>query len=211
MKYAYQPPLLVQKLFSKFIWNSKQNKILLTFDDGPNPATTEKILKTLRKENIPALFFCVGNNVSLYPKLVKEIVDENHSVGNHTFNHKVITKLTSEELRKEITSTNEIIGEVIGTTPKWFRPPHGRFPFRLAGTLKEYSMTNVMWTLLPYDYKNDAKVVKFAVKNYLTENSIVVLHDSNKSSAIICDSIKYIADEARSNNFQFGTAEECLK
>jgi len=118
--------------------------------------------------------------------------------------------LSEEELAREIISTNQTIEELSGVLPKYFRPPHGRFTFRLADTLKKYYMKNVMWTLLPYDYKNDVKVVKLALKNYLAKNSIVVLHDSDKSAPIICDTLKYLADEARNKNFQFGIPEECL-
>ncbi|MFA6598929.1 MAG: polysaccharide deacetylase family protein [Ignavibacteriaceae bacterium] len=210
MKILYQPPVYIRKLFHEFIWESAVDKILVTFDDGPNPATTEKILETLNEENIQALFFCVGNNVSRYPQLTKAIAEEKHLIGNHTFDHKKITKLSEEELAKEIISTNQTIEELSGVLPKYFRPPHGRFTFRLANTLKKYNMRNVMWTLLPYDYKNDIKVVKFALKNYLVKNAIVVLHDSDKSAPIICDTIKYLVDEVRSNNFKFGTPEECL-
>lgn len=210
MKIMYQPPVIVQKLFSEFIWKSAEDRILVTFDDGPNPSSTEKILKTLKEENIHSLFFCVGNNISLYPQLTKSIINENHLIGNHTFDHKIITKLTKENLAREITLTNQKIIEASGIPSKYFRPPHGRFTFHLAETLKEFNMKNVMWSLLTYDYKNDAKVVKFTIKNYLVKNSIVVLHDSDKSAPIICDAIKYLADEARNKNFQFGTPEECL-
>lgn len=210
MKYLYQPPKIVQSIFTGFAWHSTKDKILLTFDDGPNPATTEKILKTLNEEKIQAFFFCVGNNVKRYPELTKTIVDKGHSLGNHTFNHKVITKLNKEDFEKEVITTNQIIEDVVGTPPKYFRPPHGRFSINLANRLKQYQLKNVMWSLLPYDYKNDLKVVKFAIKNYLANNSIVVLHDSDRSSLIICDTIKYLAEEVRNKNFQFGTPEECL-
>ena len=202
--------MLVRKLFREFIWESAVDKLLVTFDDGPNPATTEKILKTLKEKDIQALFFCVGNNISRFPQLTKAIVEENHLIGNHTYHHKIITKLNEEALATEIISTNHKIEEMCGYLPKYFRPPHGRFTFGLTRTLQKYAMKNVMWSLLPYDYKNDVKVVKFALKNYLVKNSIVVLHDSDKSASIICDAIKYLADEARTNNFQFGTPEECL-
>jgi len=74
MKILYHPPVLIRKLFHEFIWESAVDKILVTFDDGPNPATTEKILKTLKEENIHALFFCVGNNIRRFPQLTKVIV-----------------------------------------------------------------------------------------------------------------------------------------
>lgn len=210
MKFLYQPPPIIQSIFKGFAWHSTIEKILLTFDDGPNPATTEKILGVLNEEHIRGLFFCVGNNVKRYPELTKITVNAGHTLGNHTFNHRVITKLTTDDFRTEILTTNQVIEETTGVKPKYFRPPHGRFNFNLSSRLSEFHLKNVMWTLLPYDYKNDAKVVKFAIKNYLARNSIVVLHDSDKSAALICDTIKYLAEEVRIKNFQFGTPEECL-
>ena len=210
MRILHQPPVLVQKLFTEFIWKSTTDKVLVTFDDGPNPSTTEKILGTLRDEKIHALFFCVGNNIQRYQNLAKMIISEKHLIGNHTYNHKILAKLPSVKIEEELFLTNRMIEEVSGSIPKYFRPPHGRFTFSLGLTLKHFNMKNVMWTLLPYDYKNDAKVVKFAIKNYLAKNSIVVLHDSDKSAPIICDTIKYLADEVRNKNIQFGTPEECL-
>jgi len=211
MKYLYQPPRIVQSIFKGFVWHSTKDKILLTFDDGPNPATTEKILKTLNEENIQALFFCVGNNVKRYPELAKSIFIENHLLGNHSFDHKIVSKISRDELKNQIISTNQQIEEVTAYKPKYFRPPYGKYPIRLRRQLSEYNMKNVMWSLLTYDYKNDLKVVKFAVNNYMVKNSIIVLHDSDKSASIICDSIKYIRDEVSNKNFQFGTPEECLK
>ena len=76
--------------------------------------------------------------------------------------------------------------------------------------MKKHDLKNVMWSLLTYDYKNDLSIVKFAIEKYLKHNSIIVLHDSNKSKSIISDSISLIADEVRKRNYQFGGADECL-
>ncbi|MFA4923236.1 MAG: polysaccharide deacetylase family protein, partial [Ignavibacteriaceae bacterium] len=156
------------------------------------------------------LFFCVGDNVRRYSSLAKGIFEEQHALGNHAYHHQRVTRLSKKGLKDEIEMTNRIIEEVCGMHPNYFRPPHGRFTFHLAATLKEFKMKNVMWSLLTYDYKNDEKVVKFAIKNYLTKNAIVVFHDSDKSASLICDAIKYVADEAARKYFQFGTPEECL-
>jgi peptidoglycan/xylan/chitin deacetylase (PgdA/CDA1 family) len=76
--------------------------------------------------------------------------------------------------------------------------------------MKKHQMKSVMWSLLTYDYKNDLSIVKFAVEKYLKPNSIIVLHDSNKSKNIISDSISIIADEVRKRKYQFGGSDECL-
>ena len=210
MKYHYDPPLIVKKIFNDFYWNTRNNKVLLTFDDGPNPGTTELILKKLSDAKIKSLFFCVGDNVQKYPALVQQIKDEGHSFGNHTLNHKILNEMTYKENYHQISSVNSLFEEKFNIHLKYFRPPHGKFQFSTASLLKKHNLKNVMWSLLPYDYKNDLSIVKFAVGKYLIQNSIIVLHDSNKSKNIIADSISIIADEVRKRNYQYGEANECL-
>lgn len=210
MKYLYNPPILLKKIFNDFNWNTINQNVLLTFDDGPNPGTTEVILKKLNDEKIKALFFCVGNNVQKYPELVNQIKADGHSFGNHTFDHKILNKISIEEKVQQIFSVNNLFQEKFNIKLKYFRPPHGKFQLSTDRLLKKFGLKNVMWSLLTYDYKNDLSIVKFAVEKYLKQNSIIVLHDSNKSKEIINDSISFIADEVRKNNYQFGKANECL-
>lgn len=210
MKYLYNPPIILKKIFSDFSWNTNNEKILLTFDDGPNPDTTEIILKKLSEEKIKALFFCVGENVQKYPELIHQIKNEGHSFGNHTFNHKILNKISDEEKDYQISVVNEIFNDKFDIKLKYFRPSHGRFQLSTSSLMRKHQLKNVMWSLLTYDYKNDLSIVKFAVEKYLKPNSIIVLHDSNKSKNIISDSISFIADEVEKRNYQFGEAEECL-
>jgi peptidoglycan/xylan/chitin deacetylase (PgdA/CDA1 family) len=210
MKYIYNPPFIIKKLFNDFYWNTSNGKVLLTFDDGPNPGTTELILKKLFEEKIKAIFFCVGDNVIKFPELVQLIKDEGHSFGNHTFNHKILNKISNEEKHYQISSVNKLFEEKFNIKLKYFRPPHGKFQLSTSSLLGKHNLKNVMWSLLTYDYKNDLSIVKFAVEKYLKHNSIIVLHDSIKSKDIISDSIGFIADEVRKRNYQFGKADECL-
>lgn len=210
MKYRYDPPLLIKNFFNDFSWNTNSGKVLLTFDDGPNPATTELILKKLSEEKIKTLFFCVGDNVKKFPELIQGIKDGGHTFGNHTFNHKILSKISTEEKYYQISSVNKIFEEKFNIKLKYFRPPHGKFELSTSALMKKHYLKNVMWSLLTYDYKNDLSIVKFAIRKYIKPNSIIVLHDSNKSKNIITASISFIADEVRKRNYQFGEAEECL-
>lgn len=210
-KYLYDPPLILKKLFRKTNWNTPNNKILLSFDDGPIPQTTESILKLLNNYNIKAMFFCVGNNISKYPELARNILENGHSIGNHTYNHQIPTKLSSKKLVEEISMFNCLMHDNFNYNVEYFRPPHGRFDLKTLAVIKEHKLKNVMWSLLTYDYKNNINIVKFAVNNFLTNSSIVVLHDSIKSSGIILDSIKMIVHEAYKKGFEFGAPEECLR
>jgi len=211
VRYLYNPPIIVKKLFSDFYWQTTNNKILLTFDDGPNPLSTELILKLLDELKIKALFFCVGSNNKLYPSLTKLILDEGHTIGNHTFNHKILTQIKKHEALEEINSFNALLKFGQNYKIKYFRPPHGKINLGTKKLVRESGLKCIMWDLLTYDYQNDFKKVKFAADNYLQQNSIIVLHDSNKSKDIIADSIKYIFEQAEQKGYQFGEPDECLK
>ena len=210
MKFLYDPPLLIKRLFKDFCWQTSNNKILLTLDDGPNPRSTEKILNLFSKLEIKALFFCVGKNVERYSEWTKNILNEGHIIGNHTFNHKILTRLNKIDSLEEINSFNSLMIEKYDRKVKYFRPPFGMVNFKTKKLMKETGMKCVMWNLLTYDYKKDIKKVKFSVDNYLQINSIIVLHDSSKTEDIIEESIKYIVDAASKNGFDFGVPEECL-
>lgn len=211
MKLKYNPPGIVKNIFKHFHWNTTNDKILLTFDDGPNPGTTEKILILLNQYNIKALFFCVGNNINKNNKLTKVILENGHTIGNHTFNHKVLNKLSYKNAKEEIEKTNSLLLNKFGDKIRFFRPPHGKFNFRVKKLISDSGLECVMWSLLTYDYQNDFKKVRFAIDNYLMKNSIIVLHDSNKNKNIIIDSINYIADSVYQKGFQFGETNECLR
>jgi len=210
-KYKYDPPSVIKKIFNDFYWNTLNNKVLITFDDGPNPGTTEKILESLNQKKIKALFFCIGNNIRNHEGLFKEILTEGHIIGNHTFNHKKITTLKEKEINNEIYSFNSFLKNQFDYEVKFFRPPYGRFNLSTAGLLNQQKLKNVMWSLLTYDYKNDLNLIKLAVNKYLKTNSIIVLHDSLKSKNVVLEGIEIIFEEARKRGFEIGEPAGCLK
>jgi peptidoglycan/xylan/chitin deacetylase (PgdA/CDA1 family) len=210
-KYLYNPPGLIKKVFHEWNWNTVNNKILFTFDDGPIPETTPMILDALDKNKIKAVFFCVGNNINKNTGLAKEILSCGHEIGNHTYNHKVIAGLNRADAANEINSFINIAKDKLDYRPNHFRPPHGRFNFKTKNILKELDQSAVLWSLLTYDYKNDLNIVKLAVANYLKSNSIIVLHDSLKSKDIILNSIDIILEQASKKGFETGEPAGCLK
>ena len=210
-KYLYNPPYAFKKVFNNFQWESINDKVLLTFDDGPNPNSTELILRELENNKINAVFFCVGENLGKYPSLAKEIISAGHTLGNHTHQHKKITTLNKTEIVESILKVQRYSNEYLNYNIQYFRPPHGRFTLGINKFLEKEHLINVMWSLLTYDYKNDLNIVKFAISNYLNSKSIIVLHDSNKSKDIISDSIKCIVEFTQKCEYQIGKPSECLK
>lgn len=209
-KLKFVPPKIFHLFFRKTIWNSQIEKILFTFDDGPNPETTPIILKKLEDNSIKAIFFCVGENVGRYPELVKAIIANGHTIGNHTQSHQNIN-FFNKNVNISIDNCSETIENIVGIRPSYFRPPHGRIGLLTESILKKHKLKNVMWSLLTCDYKNDINIVKFTVEKYLKNNSIIVLHDSLKSKSIIAESIDFIVKKAAENEFEIGDPAECLK
>jgi len=211
LNFSYHPPLLIQKLFRNFIWETSNNKILLTFDDGPTESATLKILSVLRANKIKSVFFCIGNNIKKHPELAEKILEDGHIIANHTMNHKLFTSIKRAEAVEEISTFNDLMKEKFGYKIKYFRPPHGRFNLKTNSILNELNMKCIMWNLLTYDYENKIEKVKYGVDKYLKENSIVVFHDNIKCSEIIEESLNYTIEIAANNNFKFGEPEDCLK
>ena len=211
MNFRYRPPGLVQKLFGNFIWKTSNNKILLTFDDGPTEEATLKILSILKSNRIKAIFFCLGNNIKQYPELASKILEDGHTIANHTMNHRVISRINREEVIDEIKSFNEVVEEIFNYKVKYFRPPHGRFNLKTSSILDELNLKCVMWNLLTYDYENRIEKVKYAVDNYLNENSIIVFHNNAKCHGIIEEALNHTFDCVAKKGYQFGEPEDCLK
>jgi peptidoglycan/xylan/chitin deacetylase (PgdA/CDA1 family) len=211
LKYYYNPPLIVKILNRSFHWNTRNNKILLTFDDGPTESATLKILNILRANHLKAIFFCVGNNIKNQQALAERMLSDGHTIANHTMNHKMLTHMSREESITEIGAFNDLMIEKFRYNVKYFRPAHGRFNLKTNGILKELNMKCVMWNLLSYDYENNIDKVKYAIDNYLNENSIIVFHDSIKCNYIIEESLNYTIEQAGRKGYQFGEPEDCLK
>ena len=205
---------LLKKIFPDTIWqsNGEGGKILLTFDDGPNLETTENILSVLGKFNIKAIFFCVGKNIEKYPELAKKIIDEGHLIGNHTYSHKDLLLLSKQGIIREIEYFKKVIGnnKILQNRPKvtLFRPPYGRFDFRLKSVLKKHDMKNIMWSLFTYDFRDNIKKIKISINKYLKYNSIVVMHDNNKSKDTVVETIEEIVKIAREKGFEFANPKE---
>ena len=211
MKYYYTPPSIIKILFKNFYWSTSNNKILLTFDDGPTDSVTLKILTILRAYKIKSVFFCVGDNIINHPELAKKILEDGHTIANHTMNHKLLTQMNREESIKEIQIFNDLMKEKFNYDVKYFRPPHGRFNLKTNSILKELGLKCVMWNVLTYDFQNSIYKVKYGIDKYLRDNSIVVLHDNIKCSGIIEEELNYTIEQADKKGFKFGEPDDCLK
>lgn len=153
--------------------------VALTFDDGPDPKYTSQILDILKKYDVPATFFVVGKNAERHPEILKRMVEEGHSVGNHTYSHKSLIPLSRAKTYYEIIEADQVIKEIIGYKPVLFRPPRGLYTQYARKLLKREKYTIVLWDVSSRDWAEIRyKDIERNVLNNVKPGSIVLFHDS---------------------------------
>ncbi|MFK7832779.1 MAG: polysaccharide deacetylase family protein [Winogradskyella sp.] len=196
-------PDFVKTLFPNFIWNiaTKDKVLYLTFDDGPTPEITDWVLSTLKDFNAKATFFCIGNNIEKHPEIFENILTEEHSIGNHTYNHLKGWKHKTKHYIEDVLKTQSLINSKTQNHQHWnlefkdcdlglFRPPYGKFKTKQSKQLQNLGYKIVLWDVLSYDWDNsvtEATCLK-NVTSAAKEGSIIVFHDSLKASR----NLKYV-------------------
>lgn len=205
-----QTPDFIRKLIPGAVWRlpQKEKTVYLTFDDGPIPEVTPWVLDLLRKYNIKATFFCVGDNVRKHPEVFKMLVSAGHSVGNHTFNHLQGFKVKSDKYVENVELADAYIRSNL------FRPPHGHLRIR-QGTRLSKKFRFVMWDVITRDYnrKLSGEYVLNVVKRYVRNGSIIVFHDSIKAEKNMKYALPRAIEFLLSEGYKFEkiTEEEVLK
>lgn len=209
-KYYYVPPVPLRKIFRSVIWNSTSDNILISIDDGPGDSSTTEILKTLDELEVKALFFVTVDAATKNRYLIKEIIGQGHSIGNHSSSHKRLRFVSGSVLKKEIVDSKSAIEDVTGVPVSYFRPPYGAFDPFVLKTITESGQICVMWSLLSGDYLGSRSDTKKVIKNYLNSDSIVVYHDNLKSRNTIIESLKSTIQTANEKEFTIGDPSICL-
>lgn len=194
----FTTPRFISYCFSNYTWKKKTSSkdIYLTFDDGPTPVVTSWVLDTLRAYNAKATFFCIGNNISKYPEVFEQIIDDNHRIANHTYYHEKGWKTLNEDYIESVQKTEKLIENKVPylkNQKKLFRPPYGQIKDSQGKTLNNMGYEIIMWSLLTQDWKSNlsnAYCLKKTIEGILG-GSIVVLHDSLKSE----DKLRFLLPE----------------
>lgn len=182
------------------IRGEKSNSIYLTFDDGPDPDVTPQLLDLLKTRNAKATFFLVGANIEAYPELVSRIVENGHSIGNHSYNHKRFHELELQSQLDEIISTNNLIEKITGAKCKLFRAPGGRWTVPLFLKLIRLGITSVHWSKDSMDWrKNSEQAISYLAKKPIKNMDIVLLHDDHRKVLRITE---YILSQHQSCTFE---------
>ena len=180
-------------------------KIALTFDDGPSAAWHPALLDGLKERGVKATFFLIGENADKNPEIVKRMAEEGHLIGNHTYHHVELTKVSENEARLELADTSAVIVRITGKEPEYMRPPFGAWQRKLE---QEIQMLPVLWTIDPLDWttENQDEIVNKVVTE-AEENDIILLHDCYKSSI---EAGLRIVDILQEEGFVFVTVDELL-
>ena len=174
----------IKRLFPNFVWDipNMENKVYLTFDDGPIPEITEWVLEELKKHNIKATFFCIGNNIQKHPALFNKVINEGHAIGNHTFNHLNGWKTSTENYIENIamcqSASNKYQNGIL------FRPPYGKIKKSQSKKLRQLGYKIIMWDVLSADFDQTISPEK-CLENVISKvqsGSIILFHDSIKAS-----------------------------
>ena len=194
-----------------YIGNTNEKILYLTFDAGYENGCTAKILDTLKEKQVPAAFFLVGNYIRQSPDLVRRMVAEGHTVGNHTMHHYDMSRLSDKAaFSKELTDLEALYKETVGQElPKYYRPPQGIYSEENLKMAQELGYKTLFWSLAYVDWNNDAQPTREAAFAKLlprTHNgAVVLLHSTSKTNAEI---LGELIDKWKAMGYRFGTLDE---
>ncbi len=180
--------------------------IALTFDDGPKAGSTERIVEALKKTNSRATFFVVGQMVEKHPELVKLAYDAGCQIGNHTFDHENLVKISAEAVKSEIFKTSNLVYDITGEYTMVGRPPYGSINDNVRNCI---SIPWFNWNIDTLDWKNrDADYIKNYVLEHASDGSVILMHDLHPTTA---DAMVTCIPELVNKGFQLVTMDELVK
>ena len=191
--------------------------IALTFDDGPYPPYTDRLLDVLKAKRVHATFFLVAEQAQQYPELVRRMKAEGHTVGLHAFRHRDFLKLTEEEKRKDLEQGKNLLRDITGKNPVYWRPPHGFRDFSVMETAAAQNLTVVNWSVIPRDWTGiDSQEIFRRVMDKAENGAIVLLHDGDSpfykaSRQPTVDAVSLLIDSLREKGYHLVSLEEYVQ
>jgi peptidoglycan-N-acetylglucosamine deacetylase len=177
---------------------SKDKIISLSFDDGPQEQYTRDVLSILKEHNVPATFFCIGENITNNPDLLKKIHNDGHIIGNHSYTHHTWFDLFSKNhIQDELQQTNDVVRQLLDIQLKWFRPPYGVTNPLLSRVVKNMGFITIGWSIRSYDtMAKDSVLLLNKMKRLLKPGAIILFHDKCLSTVTMLPMfLQYVKDE----------------
>ena len=205
--YAKEPDDIV-------IYNNKNNsmKIALTFDDGPHPSQTRKILDILDKYGIKATFFAVGVNVDNYGESLKEVALRGHEIGNHTNTHKRVTNLDYDSLKNEFIECESKIKELCGYDTKLLRPPEGMIDAGVKDIARELGYKVILWDIDTRDWaKTPPENIANHVVSKVSSGDIILMHDYIGKNSPTAEALELFIPKLLDMGYKFVVVSELIE
>ena len=188
--------------------NKESKKIYLTFDEGYEAGYTEKNLEVLKQNDVKACFFITAHYVNTSPELVQKMIDEGHTIGNHTVNHKSMPSLTTEQIKEEVMKLHQTVYEKFNYEMKYIRPPKGEYSEKSVAYCNTLGYTTVMWSFA-YDDWNEQKqgredYAKKKILDNIHKGAVILLHGNSKDNTNVLD---YCIKEIKKMGYEFTTLD----
>lgn len=185
----------------------KSKIVYLTFDDGPNPINSPRLLSVLAKEHVPATFFVVGQFLAADPGHATRLWMGGHAVGNHTWSHADLTHLAAPQIGHQLRSTQKLMGRAGG---RCMRPPYGAMNASVSAVAAGMELTPVMWTVDPQDWAHqDAAYIAGHILSNVRNKSVVLMHDGGGPRAATIAAVKTLIPALRLQGYEFRTVPSC--
>jgi peptidoglycan/xylan/chitin deacetylase (PgdA/CDA1 family) len=183
--------------------------IAITFDDGPHPQNTPRLLDMLAARNIKATFYVIGRSVDLHPGVLRRTVAEGHEIGNHSHTHRLLSKLSDSEVRQEMQRCQDAIGRAAGVRPRTMRPPYGGLLQSQRQLVHdEFGYPTILWSVDPLDWKRPGpSVVASRIISGTTSGGIVLAHDLHSQTV---DAMPATLDGLLRKGFKFVTVSQLI-
>lgn len=171
--------------------NITENQIAITFDDGPHPEFTPKVLALLEKYNAKATFFCIGKHVEAHPEIVKKVIEAGHTLGNHTYSHSNFFGFyNTDKVTKELEKTTQIIKQFTGLQLRLYRPAFGVTNPNIRKAVNALGLTPVGWNKRSLDTtQRDAQAVLKRITTHLQKGDIILLHDTSNKTIYVLEQL----------------------
>ena len=194
-----------------YLGDINENKMYLTFDEGYENGYTEDILDTLREENVKAIFFITGDYFEKNDSIIRRMLEEGHSVGNHSLNHYSMPELKYDKCESEILELDRLFYNKFGQHMHFFRPPKGEYNSQVLEITRKLNYKCIMWSFAYQDWLTDSqKGADYALKmvsDNFHNGAVILLHAVSKDNA---DALSAIIREARKQGYEFGSPEELI-